>query len=81
MEGRQTIWVESDATTFLALCEECLADPDEPEAALAYRLAKVAGSLRSDADVGFARCRRGHRLSVRRTARAPAWSLARPPDP
>jgi hypothetical protein len=69
MESRQTIWVESGATSFLGLCDECLADRDQ-DVALAYRLAKVSGSLRSDADVGFARCRRGHRLSIRRTARA-----------
>lgn len=69
MEGRQTIWVESGATAFVALCEECLSGPNEG-VALAYRLAKVSGSLRSDCDVGFTRCRRGHRLSIRRTARA-----------
>jgi hypothetical protein len=80
MEGRQTIWVESAATTFVAICEECLTHPPD-EDAFAYRLAKVSGSLRSDADVGFARCRRGHRLSVRRTARPglpgpESWSRA-----
>jgi hypothetical protein len=68
IDGRQTIWVDSGATAFVALCEECLSDPDE-NVPLAYRLAKVSGSLRGDADVGFARCRRGHRLSIRRTAR------------
>jgi hypothetical protein len=66
---QQTIWVESAATSFVALCEECLADPDDPFDALAYRAAKVVGSLRAEADVGFARCRRGHRLSIRRAAR------------
>jgi hypothetical protein len=69
MERQQTIWLESVATTFVALCEECLADPDDPLDALAYRAAKVSGSLRAEADVGFARCRRGHRLSIRRAAR------------
>ena len=30
----------------------------------------VHGTLRSDADVGFTTCRRGHRIVVRRVARA-----------
>ena len=69
MTRQQTIWLESAATSFVALCEECLADPDDPSDTFGYRAAKVSGSLRADADVGFARCRRGHRLSIRRTAR------------
>jgi hypothetical protein len=67
----QTVWLESTATTFIALCEECLADPDDPSDALGYRAAKVSGSLRSEADIGFVRCRRGHRLSIRRAVRPP----------
>jgi hypothetical protein len=67
----QTIWLNSEATTYAALCEECLSDPDDPVQALAYRAAKVCGSLRAEADVGFARCRRGHRLAIKRTARPP----------
>jgi hypothetical protein len=67
----QTVWLESTATTYTALCEECLDRPADPHDALAYRAAKVTGSLRSEADVGFARCRRGHRLSIRRVARPP----------
>jgi hypothetical protein len=65
----QTVWLESRATTYTALCEECLAHPADPYDVLAYRAAKVFGSLRADADVGFTRCRRGHRLSIRRVAR------------
>ena len=71
MNTRQTIWVESRATAYVALCEECLAHPADERRALAYRAAKVAGSLHPDADVGFVRCRRGHRLSVRRTTSGP----------
>ena len=71
MDGRQVIWVDSDATTFTAVCSACLAELVGDRSALFYRAALVAGSLRTDADVGFSRCRRGHRLSVRRTTRAP----------
>lgn len=77
MTRQQTIWLESEATTFLALCDECLAHPDDPLHALAYREAKVWGSLRAEADVGFARCRRGHRLSLRRATRMPLDAAAR----
>jgi hypothetical protein len=74
---RQTVWLESAATTFIALCEQCLNDPDDPFDALGYRAAKVSGSLRAEADVGFARCRRGHRLSIRRTSLAPLTAARR----
>ncbi|MBA3365652.1 MAG: hypothetical protein H0U03_07700 [Actinobacteria bacterium] len=67
---RQIVWLSSEATTFAAMCEACLADPEHPEDALSYRAAKVEGSLRIEADVGFTRCRRGHRLCVRRTGTA-----------
>ena len=73
-EPPQTVWLESTATTYTALCEECLSHPADPLAELAYRAAKVSGSLRPEADVGFARCARGHRLSVRRVARPPAYA-------
>jgi hypothetical protein len=69
--GRQIIWLGAGSVSFTAICEECLADPDDPDDGLAYRLAKVQGSLRAEADVGFTRCRRGHRLSVRRGTRGP----------
>ena len=71
MEERQIIWLESGATTFVAMCDGCLAERGTRAAGLEYRQAKVAGSLRADADVGFTRCRRGHRLCVRRTTRPP----------
>jgi hypothetical protein len=67
----QTVWLGSTATRYRVLCEQCLDHPLDPLDSLAYRAAKVSGSLRSEADVGFARCPRGHRLSIRRAARPP----------
>ena len=77
MERPQTIWLGSHATSFVALCEECLSRPEDPFDTLAYRAAKVSGSLRADADVGFTRCRRGHRLCVRRSSRTPLRAARR----
>jgi hypothetical protein len=68
---RQVIWVRDGVTEFTCLCDECLARP-EPEGTYAYRAAKVAGRLRPEADVGFARCARGHPISVRRVGRTAA---------
>jgi hypothetical protein len=76
MGDRQVIWVESGVTSFTAVCHACLADLGGARAGLGYRAALLAGSLRSDADVGFTRCRRGHRLSVRRTTSAPLRASA-----
>jgi hypothetical protein len=42
---------------------------DERGAIIGHRQAAVQGSLRLEADVGFATCRRGHRLVIRRIAR------------
>ena len=69
MSERQIIWVPSEATSFAAICEECLGAADFAFDRLAYRAAKVEGSLRPGVDVGFVRCRRGHRLCARRTTR------------
>ena len=71
--NRQTVWLSSHATRFEAECEACRADrwslaADAPSP-------HIEGSLRSDADLGFATCRRGHRLVVRRIVRAAAYSL------
>ena len=72
--AQQIVWLSSAATSFAALCERCLTDPERAHEALGYRAAKVEGSLRADADVRFIRCRRGHRLSVKRADRlAPPW--------
>ena len=49
-----TVWLSPSAASFACLCETCL----------------VHGTLRQDADVGFTTCRRGHRIVVRRVARA-----------
>ena len=72
MNERQVIWVRDGVTSFTCLCEECLAEPEPPGGAYAYRAAKVAGRLRPEADVGFTRCARGHRISVRRVGRTAA---------
>jgi hypothetical protein len=52
----------------MAPCEACRYDAgDEPEVTIL-----VEGRLRLDADVGFTSCwRRGHRIRLRRVARAP----------
>ena len=71
MNERQIVWLGPGATSYAAICESCLAAPDDPGDALGYRTAKVEGSLRAEADVGFTRCRRGHRLCIRRLARVP----------
>ena len=71
MIERQVIWLQASATSFGALCEQCLAERDVV-GPFAYRAAKVAGRLRADADVGFTRCDRGHPISVRRIGRTAA---------
>ena len=70
---RQTVWLSPLATHYEAECEACRADRwsisiDAPSP-------HVEGSLRSDADLGFATCRRGHRLVVRRIVRGAVYSL------
>ena len=67
---RQIVWVGPQATSFVAVCDTCLAEGDSAREGLGYRAAKVQGTLHAEADVGFTRCRRGHRLCVRRAARA-----------
>ena len=66
---RQTIWVNSNGTAYSGCCEECLGAVDEYGGSIGHRAATVQGTLRTDVDVAFATCRRGHRLVVRRTAR------------
>jgi hypothetical protein len=68
----QTIWVTSSATRFAAVCDACLSERrHQPEGWGYEQSAVVEGSIRADADVGFATCRRGHRLRVRRAAPRP----------
>jgi hypothetical protein len=72
MDNRQVIWLQPGVTTFRGLCDQCLERPKEPAPVPAYRGAKVSGTLRADADVGFTRCARGHPISVRRLGRSAA---------
>jgi hypothetical protein len=72
VNDRQVIWVRAGVTSFTCLCEECLSSPEPQVGTYAYRAAKVEGHLRSEADVGFMRCHRGHRISVRRVGRIAA---------
>jgi hypothetical protein len=67
------VWLSQHATHYEAECEACRAD--RWSVASERALAHVEGSLRADADLGFATCRRGHRLVVRRIVRATALSL------
>jgi hypothetical protein len=58
--------VQSTATQFAAPCDACRDDPDR-----VIPFSVVEGSLRLVADVGWVSCPRGHRILVRRIARAP----------
>ena len=65
----------SEAVEFRAPCAECRADLERvhhergPHVwSVGLRAAVVEGTLRREADVGFATCRRGHRVVVRRAA-------------
>ena len=59
----QTIWLPPRATAFTAVCDACLANT---EALDGYVGVTVAGSLRLEDQYGWATCRRGHRIRVRR---------------
>jgi hypothetical protein len=59
----QTIWLPPRATAFTELCEAC----EEQHPAMAGSpSATVSGSLRLDADGGWASCSRGHVVRVLR---------------
>jgi hypothetical protein len=62
---RQHVWLGPEATSFDEPCEACLA----VRAWLTAERCVVHGTLRTDADVGFTTCRRGHRIVVHRVAR------------
>jgi hypothetical protein len=66
--SEQVIWIRIGETAFAGLCDECLVHAEKGNA-LWYRVAKVAGTLRAEADVGFTRCDRGHAIRVRRLVR------------
>jgi hypothetical protein len=72
------VWVAPGATTFSCLCERCLDGTHGRGAPFldAARVANVRGSLASDADLVFVRCRNGHELTIRRITRPPR--LGRP---
>jgi hypothetical protein len=62
---RQVVYLGPDRTTFEVRCDACVADMQRVGAILPGATV-VTGSLRSDVDVGFRTCRRGHRILVRR---------------
>ena len=73
MTERPHVWVGPDTTSFESSCEVCLSRrggwADAYGWSLAVDTARVEGTLRRDADVGFTTCRRGHRIVIRRVAR------------
>jgi hypothetical protein len=60
------IWLGADATAYAVPCEACRDDQGWPHL---IEASVVEGTLRTEADVGFTACRRGHRIRVRRIAR------------
>jgi hypothetical protein len=65
MIERQHVWLGPEATSFEEQCEACLSVRES----LAVDRCVVQGTLRTEADVGFTTCRRGHRIVIRRVAR------------
>jgi hypothetical protein len=65
MIERQHVWLGPEATSFEEPCEACLSVRES----LAVDRCVVHGTLRTEADVGFTTCRRGHRIVIRRVAR------------
>jgi hypothetical protein len=72
--------VSSASTAYSDCCEVCLGSIDEYGGSIGHRAATVQGTLRTEVDVAFATCRRGHRLVIRRTAR-PLVAVAAVPAP
>ena len=62
--------MNSEAIAFSGCCETCLGSIDGRGEVIGHRAATVQGTLRLEADLGFATCRRGHRMVVRRLTRA-----------
>ena len=60
------IWLGADVTEYAVDCEACAEDRGWPRQ---LHPTVVEGRLRSDADVGFTTCFRGHRIRIRRIAR------------
>ena len=64
----QTIWLAPRATGFTEICDAC--EDEHPEV---VGHATVRGTLRLDAEAGWASCPRGHTIRVLRiTAGVPA---------
>ena len=59
----QTIWLSSRATGFTELCEAC--EDEYPELASSAG-ATISGTLRLEAEGGWATCPRGHSVRVLR---------------
>jgi hypothetical protein len=67
----QTIWLAPRATGFTEICETC--EEEHPEV-VAH--ATVRGTLRLDAEAGWASCPRGHAVRVlRMSSRMPAGAF------
>jgi hypothetical protein len=79
MTERQHVWVGPETTSFECSCEVCLSRrggwADTYGWSLGVDAARVEGTLRRDADVGFTTCRRGHRIVVHRVGRAVAHAI------
>jgi hypothetical protein len=68
----QVIWLGADSVDYVAPCDQCREDRRWPDV---IEPTVIEGSLRLEADVGFATCRRGHRIRVRRIARVRAAAV------
>jgi hypothetical protein len=69
----QTIWLPPRATAFTELCGSC--EDEHPETA-GSPSATVSGTLRLEAEAGWATCPRGHVVRVLRMGlRMPAGAL------
>jgi hypothetical protein len=72
MNETQVIWLGADTTEYAEPCEQCR---DDLRIFGVIEPTVIEGSLRREADVGFATCRRGHRIRVRRIARVRAAAV------
>jgi hypothetical protein len=70
----QTIWLPPRATAFTEICEAC---EEENPVAAGCSHAVVQGTMRLEAQQGWATCARGHSIRVlRMSARMPAGALS-----
>jgi hypothetical protein len=79
MTERQHVWVGPETTNFECSCEVCRTRregwTDTYGWSRGVDAARVEGTLRRDADVGFFTCRRGHRIVVHRVGRTLAHAV------